>query len=316
MKRLIQFELRKIFSKRLTQTALLLLAFLSVLLAFSSYQNTYAFDGNGHEETGKTAVSIDKALAAKYEGVLTNEKVQQMMTDFAPKTNLHGLNAAYLYQNAMQSAVFARFADINGNWNGLSVSDVFGDEKINIGYSASWISTSQNMVRIFLVLSMVIIIMIAPVFCCEYNGVDQIVLTSKYGRTKCAAAKTIASMIAAFIVTLTVTLANFLLAFVLYGNDGLTCSVLWTPMPMTEGYIPFNITCKMLLAYQILLAFTGTISVAGITLLFSAISKNLMAATVAAAAAYFLPIILPVSETAPLFRYVGLLPIYLKFWRQ
>lgn len=104
MKKLIQFELRKIFSKRLTQTALFLLAFLSVLLAFSSYQNTYAFDGNGHEGTGKTAVSIDKALAAKYEGVLTNEKVQQMMTDFAPKTNLHGLNAAYLYQNAVQSA--------------------------------------------------------------------------------------------------------------------------------------------------------------------------------------------------------------------
>ena len=225
MKKLIQFELRKIFSKRLTQAALIALFLLSVLLGFSAYQNMYASDGKSREGTGRVAVEIDKAIAGKYEGLLTDEKVQQMMTDFAPKTNLHGLNAAYLYQNAMQSAVFARFADINGNWNGLSVSDVFGDEKINIGYSASWISTSQNMVRIFLVLSMVIIIMIAPVFCCEYNGVDQIVLTSKYGRTKCAAAKTIASMIAAFIVTLTVTLANFLLAFVLYGNDGLQRSL-------------------------------------------------------------------------------------------
>ena len=53
-----------------------------------------------------------------------------------------------LYQNAMQSAAFARFSDMNGNWNGLSVSDVFGDEEIKIGYTDGWLSTSQNMVKI------------------------------------------------------------------------------------------------------------------------------------------------------------------------
>ena len=55
-----------------------------------------------------------------------------------------------LYQNAMQSAAFARFSDMNGNWNGLSVSDVFGDEEIKIGYTDGWLSTSQNMVKILL----------------------------------------------------------------------------------------------------------------------------------------------------------------------
>lgn len=51
-------------------------------------------------------------------------------------------------------------------------------------------------------------------------------------------------------------------------------------------------------------------SVAGITLLLSALSKNQMAAVVISAALYLLPILLPVSEKSPLFRSIGLLPIY------
>lgn len=189
MKKLIQFELRKIFSKRLTQAALISLFLLSVLLGFSAYQNMYAFDGISNEGTGRIAVGIDKAIAEKYEGQLTDEKVQQMMIEFKPKQDLHGMNAAYLYQNALQSALFRNFSDLNGNWNGLSVSDVYGNEEIKIGYTYGWLKTSQNMVRIFIVLSLVVAIMTAPVFSGEYGGVDNIILTSKYGKTKCGGGK-------------------------------------------------------------------------------------------------------------------------------
>ena len=134
MKKLIYFELRKIFSKRLSMVTLIGILLFSALLSFSTYQNKYAFDQNAGEGSGKAAVEIDKEIAAKYEGILTDEKVRQMMSDFAPTSDLHGLNAAYIYQNAMQSAAFSRFSDLNGNWNGLSVSDVFGNEEIKIGY--------------------------------------------------------------------------------------------------------------------------------------------------------------------------------------
>ena len=134
MKKLILFELRKVFSKRLALIALIGIILFSALLSFSTFQNKYAFDQNIGEGTGKTAVEIDKEIAAKYEGILTDEKVQQMMSDFAPTSDLHGLSAIYVYQNAMQSAAFSRFSDKEGNWNGLSVSDVFGNEEIKIGY--------------------------------------------------------------------------------------------------------------------------------------------------------------------------------------
>ena len=93
MKKLILFELRKVFSKRLALIALIGIILFSALLSFSTFQNKYAFDQNIGEGTGKTAVEIDKEIAAKYVGILTDEKVQQMMSDFAPTSDLHGLSA-------------------------------------------------------------------------------------------------------------------------------------------------------------------------------------------------------------------------------
>ena len=310
MKKLILFELRKVFSKRLALIALIGIILFSALLSFSTFQNKYAFDPNIGEGTGKTAVEIDKEIAAKYEGILTDEKVQQIMSDFAPTSDLHGLSAIYVYQNAMQSAVFSRFSDKEGNWNGLSVSDVFGNEEIKIGYVDGWLSTSKNMVRVFIALALAVIIMLAPIFSGEYEGVDNIILTSKYGKTKCTTAKVAAGILTAILTTALVAAFNLLLALIFYGTEGLDCSILFAPSDYVEGFISFNITCGTLLKYQILLAFTCTLSVTGITLFLSAISKNQIVALVAAIAIFLFPVLLPITEANPLFRLVGLLPIY------
>lgn len=164
MKKLILFELRKVFSKRLALIALIGIILFSALLSFSTFQNKYAFDQNIGKGTGKTAVEIDKEIAAKYEGILTDKKVQQMMSDFAPTSDLHGLSAIYVYQNAMQSAAFSRFSDKEGNWNGLSVSDVFGNEEIKIGYVDGWLSTSRNMVRVFVALALAALVAAMAIF--------------------------------------------------------------------------------------------------------------------------------------------------------
>lgn len=308
MRKLIQFECRKIFSRRLSIIAFIVVVLFSVLLTATTYTGMYAFDGTS-EGTGGTAVAIDKKIAEKYEGTLTDEKVEQMLVEFAPKVDLHGMNPKYLYQNATQSAVMSRFADINGEWNGATVSDVYGEE-IKIGYINGWLNTSQNNAKIFIMLAFVIIIMLAPIFSGEYSGVDNIILTSKYGRTKCATAKVIAGILSAITVTAIIAVLNMIFSFMLYGKDGLDCSILFSPIDFVEGYIPFNISCATLLKYQMLLAFAGAISIAGITLFFSAICKNEIISLVVSAAIYIIPIMLPVAENNPLYRYIVLLPIY------
>ena len=136
------------------------------------------------------------------------------------------------------------------------------------------------------------------------------ILTSKYGKTKCATAKVVAGIITAILTTTLIAAFNLLLAFVFYGTEGLDCSILFAPSDYVEAFIPFNITCGTLLKYQILLAFTCTLSVTGITLFLSAISKNQIVALVAAMAIFLFPVLLPITEVNPLFRLVGLLPIY------
>lgn len=310
MKNLIKFELRKILTKRFAVISVAAVLLLSLILSFSTLHSMYAFDGNGTEETGKAAVEIDKQIALKYEGKLTDNKVQQMMSEFKPTQDLHGMNAKYIYQNALQSSVFSHFADIDGSWNGLSVADVFGDKEIKVGYVNGWLSTSQNMAKIFIVLSLVIILLIAPVFSGEYGGVDNIILTSKYGKTKCATAKVLASLLSAVFITTLVVIFNLLIAVAIYGTEGLDCSILFAPIDFLEGYIPFNITCGTVLKYQILLAFMSAISVTGIVLILSAVCKSQMIAFVISAAIHVIPIMLPISETSALYRIIVLMPLF------
>lgn len=309
MRKLIGFELRKLFGRRLTQAALLAAVLFSALFTFSTYQNKYASYG-GRQASGGEAVALDKEIAARYAGELTDEKVQQMMEELAPKSGPQGLNAIYLYQNATQSAVTARFSDMYGNWNGLRVADVFGEEEIRIGYVDGWIGASRDMEKSFLFLSFVILIMLAPVYSGEYGGVDSLILASRYGRTKCASAKALAGILAAVLVTVGMAACNVGAAYLLYGSDGLDCSILFAPLTLTEGYIPFNITCVALLGYQILLSLTGAVCTAGIGLVLSAACRNPMIAIVASAAVHIVPTLVPVAESSPLFRLLALLPIY------
>ena len=77
------------------------------------------------------------------------------------------------------------------------------------------------MVRVFVALALAVIIMLAPIFSGEYEGVDNIILTSKYGKTKCATAKVIAGIITAVFTTTLVAAFNLLFAFVFYGTEQL-----------------------------------------------------------------------------------------------
>ena len=159
-------------------------------------------------------------------------------------------------------------------------------------------------------LSLVIILLIAPVFSGEYGGVDNIILTSKYGKTKCATAKVLASLLSAVFITTLVVIFNLLIAVAIYGTEGLDCSILFAPIDFLEGYIPFNITCGTVLKYQILLAFMSAISVTGIVLILSAVCKSQMIAFVISAAIHVIPIMLPISETSALYRIIVLMPLF------
>ena len=77
-----------------------------------------------------------------------------------------------------------------------------------------------------------------------YNGVETLklaelqpdILTSKYGKTKCATAKVLASLLSAVFITTLVVIFNLLIAVAIYGTEGLDCSILFAPIDFLEGY--------------------------------------------------------------------------------
>ena len=117
-------------------------------------------------------------------------------------------------------------------------------------------------------------------------------------------------ILAAVLVTAGMLACNVGAAYLLYGREGLDCSILFAPLTLTEGYIPFNITCGALLGYQALLSLTGAVCTAGVGLVLSAACRTPMIAVVASAAVHIVPTLLPVAESSPLFRLLALLPVY------
>ena len=310
MRSMIYFELKKIFSRRLTIISILLLLGFSVLLNVTTYVNWYAFDGVSRDARGREAVALEKEIAARYEGPLTDEKLRQILSDFEPRYELNGMNAAYIYQNATQSAAFIRFADLDGHWNGLSVKQVFGERPINIGFVDGWISVSKDMARLVVVMALVLTILLSPVYAGEYGGMDRIILSSRYGKSRCPKAKLAAAVIAALVLTSLTVGLHLSLALCLYGVEGLDSSILFCSADHFESIPSFALSCAQLLGYQISLAYSCAIGLCGICLLISALSAKEFISLVASAAAFLLPVVIPLSEKHPLFRVIALFPLH------
>ncbi|MDO5425743.1 MAG: hypothetical protein Q4F41_18700 [Eubacteriales bacterium] len=295
MKRLFFFEMKKIFRGKLVWAGILL----TLMVTCGGFSDI-------------TNVSYEQETDANYEGILDDELVQRLLADFQPtKEQLAQwqVNVAYIGINDLQQAVHRLFANADGSWNGKTVEDVFGEETIQVGYHAGWFDFSKNLVKVTMMLGILTILMVAPVFAGEYGGMDSLLLTARYGRTKCATAKILAAFCAPLLLTVLFLAGNFLVIWQRLGTQGLNSSVLFCGI-FYEHYMAFNISCGTMLLYQAGLAVSGIAMLAGMTALISALCGNQVVSLVAAAAVFFGPLMVPVSEMNPLYRIWVLLPVY------
>ena len=298
MGQLVKFELKKIFSRRLVWIGILLVVLVNV---------------SGFLSLNTADVKYEQELAKKYEGVLDDAKVQQMLADFKPTEEQlqmwGGLSVAYVGTSAMQSAVHSHFANEDGTWNGKTVTDVFGDEEIQVGYNDGWLNLSSILIRVALGMALLAVVMTAPVFAGEYEGVDNIILTSRFGRSKCVFAKIIAAFAGPVMTAAVLAAGNCAAALAVFGTEGLDAGVLFCSLSY-HNYIPFNISCGTMLLYQAGLIFSGIIMTVGITLFISAVCKNQVTALIASAVVFMFPLLFSVMEKQPLFKLIGLMPVY------
>lgn len=298
MKRIYHYELKKILGRKIVWAGILLALFVSITNFTSGSISDIAWE---------------QEVAARYEGPLTDEKVQQMLNDFLPtqeqREQWKGINVAYIGQNSMQQAVQLIFANEDGTWNGKTVKDVYGDQEIQIGYHAGWFDFSRCLIRVMIVLAVLAVIMTAPVFAGEYSSMDNILLTSRYGRTKCVTAKLLAALTASLSLTVLFLAGNFAAALLLMGTTGLSSSTAFCGV-FYENYMPFNISCRTMLLYQAGLALSAVVMLVGITVLVSALSVSQIVSLIISFALLLAPLMLTLPESHPLFRIIGLLPAW------
>lgn len=310
---LTRFELKKIWAKKIVLAGFALLLIFNDLLYKSSSHIIVWPNQNSDYLRGLEAIEFDKKITQKYEGLLTNEKVQEMLKDFMPSESflqqIGGMNIAAIVMNSTQTAVQSRFANPDGTWNGMTVKDIYGNNEIQVGYNTGWLNTCFYMIKLIMALGIFMILVISPVFSGEYSGMDAIILTSKYGKTKCVSAKLIAAFVSAFFITTVFVILNLVAAYVTYGAEGLNASISFSSLNYFET-LPCGMVTTDLLTYKIILAFTSVIGIAALTLIISSVYKNTFATLAVAAAIHVIPIMLPISEHHPLFKYLSLFPIY------
>lgn len=297
MKELIKYELKKIFSQKIVWALMAII----VLFTITNYSSI-----------NKNDIAVDKDISSRYEGILDDEKVQAMLQEFQPtqeELDRYKIGVQHITLNFMQSAVHARFANADGSWNGKTVEDVYGKEEIQVGYNKGWFDLSHFFVRIFIVISILAIIITAPMYTKEYEGMDNLLLTSKYGKTKLSTAKNIASIMSILLISIFVVILNFIITFSIYGTAGLDSSTLFCAFDEIN-FMTINLTCGKMLILQIILSISGLLMLSSISLIISSKSKNMIASIVISMLLIFLPLFAVISENNPLFKILGLMPIY------
>ncbi len=294
---LIKYELKKIFSQKIVWAIIVLIGFFMI---------------TNYADINKDDIYHNKDIAQKYEGILDDEKVQTMLNDFKPtkeELEKYKVDIKYITKNSMQSAVHSRFANADGSWNGKTVQDVFGKEKIEVGYTDGWFKLSHFLVKIMIFIAILAIIITAPIYTKEYDGMDNIILTSKYGKTKLSMAKNIASIVSVLFISIIVIVLNCIITLSIYGKAGLNSSTLFCTFDEIN-YMSVNITCKQMIISQIILSISGILMLSGISLIVSSKSKNIIVSIVISMLLTFLPLFLNISENNSLFKILALTPIY------
>ncbi len=294
---LIKYELKKIFSQKIV------LAVIAMIVLFNI---------TNYSSINKKNITFDQEISKKYEGILDDEKVQAMLEEFKPtqeELDRYKIGIQHITLNCMQSAVHSRFANDDGSWNGKTVEDVYGKEEIQVGYNEGWFELSHFFVRLFVMISILAIIITAPMYTKEYEGMDNLILTSKYGKTKLSTAKNIASIMSILFISILAIILNFIITLSIYGNMGLNASTLFCAIDEIN-FMSVNFTCKEMLILQIILSISGILLLSSISLLISSKSKNMIVSIVVSMLVIFVPFFIQISESNPLFKILGLTPIF------
>lgn len=293
MIRMIQFEFHKIFNRIIVYAAIAFIVVMGVAMCTgrgAGSQVVLKEDGSYLE--GREAVEYDREIAAKYEGVLTEEKAEEILKAYAPEAE----DGGWWVVNNIYNTVSDRWGEADGTYNGMEIRAAFpeyrDDRPLVLGYNEGWMSFLETGQYMMIFIGILLVIALSPVFSEEYTrGTDALILTSRHGKRRCAWAKIIAS----YLLTL-LTAGGWLLfqSFVYWRDYGLTGG--GASVQLNDHWIftdvPYFLTNMGAAVYCLVLWIGGALILTAFVLLLSAFCRSSFVTVIAALAVYGIPSIL------------------------
>lgn len=310
MSRLIIFELEKICKRKIVWAGLAALIGLNIVFyVFTAMPAMDVMNDQGGYSSGSEAIAVDRELTKKYEGVLTDEKVRQILSDHQEKIEKTDYYAKMDYA---YDFIGKLFLDETGGYNGLSVKELYGaeDSHREFRYARGESQFLTYMPMLLLVMGYFLIVALSPVFSDEYmRGTDALILTSKMGKRQCAISKVTAALLFTAVIAGIVILVNWLLTVIFFGTEGWAASV---QLEMTAGdysVVPYTMSMGSAIVYAVALWMTAMTGLAGIVMICSAFARTSFIALIAALLIYTIPLTLSSLSIEWLQRILVFMPV-------
>ncbi len=272
---------------------------------FKNPDNVVINDGN--EELSDSTFSKYVAPKMYYLGFINNNYTIPNFYDYSfseiKKLQLeNGINF-YKQRNEKVSQILnASYKD----WNYSDQEKEFWSEKskevsepYEYGYHEGW-KTIFNCIELLALPIIAICICIAPIFSGEYQcGADNIILSSKYGKSKLILAKVLAAFIFSFIVYTINILVGLGIILILFGVGGwnLPIQIMGSTIPYALTFLSATIVCVITL-YLVMIAMVS------ITLVLSAKMKTPFSVLIVMICVLMGPLFLKLSETNGIWNHI------------
>lgn len=288
MGQMVRFEITKLLKKKIVYIALAVFGLIYLMMLQSwIFGNEWAVTQDGTDLYGTDAAAYNREITLRYQGPLTDEKVQEILQEF-PRIN--GTTTDHVSNN-VYFPVSNLFANEDGTWNGKSVAEVFPEfqEPPRLGMSTRWESFLYSLMYIVMLAGIVLIIVVSPIFSDEYSsGMDALILTSRNGKRQCVKAK----IMAAFLFTTSFIILILGLGFSMFlvggGTAGWDADIQLSEM-MVFSKVKQPLTCARTAFLTVAVSICSIWTLTGLVLMFSVVSRTSFTSIIASAVVYLAP---------------------------
>lgn len=320
MNDMIKAEREKILSGKPARLLFLMgLVLMAAYFYFFQFHYSYIYYnynlGKMDTVSGFAAIEQRKAVAAEFEGELTQStlaRIQQRIAEAEAATAGQNENnvfsAVFVYRDQM--AVLEQMTNPDGSLQ--SPDEASPDSRsLVLGYCDGWDKIISGMGNVLsVIMCLIIVIILSPVFAEEYScHTDSVIYAARYGRTKLATAKIIASLETVTGIYGGYMILQVVLYGAVYGLQGGGVSIQASARYASSAY---PLTFLQLFLLSVILNIAGILALSMITLFLSAVMHSPASALLLSCLVCFAPVFFDFTDMVPVLQSLQeLFPVFM-----